>query len=326
MVTLLIDEVGYRVQLGMSEEIEGQAEARGAPESRALRLGQRAQGAGVPSGLPRTIWFLWLQGLERAPAVVRSCHESWQVHNPDWQLITLDQESMREVTTLDFTSPNLSREARNHQADLVRLDLLTHRGGVWADATCFCARPLDDWLPEFTRSGFFAFNRPGRDRPLSSWFLASRPGHLLTSRLFERLAAYWSESYFRRDDWRWLRYPLCGLLGLTSTTRSWWFSRPLRNWLGVSPYYDFHYMFERLLTDDPDCAQAWRAVPKISADGPHALYRDGLLAAPSPALQREITQRRIPVYKTSWKLGDLAAPPPGSSLAYLFEHGLRGSS
>jgi mannosyltransferase OCH1-like enzyme len=45
-------------------------------------------------------------------------------------------------------------------AALARLCLLRTHGGVWVDATVFCRRPLDEWLPEHAASGFFAFANP----------------------------------------------------------------------------------------------------------------------------------------------------------------------
>lgn len=58
-------------------------------------------------------------------------------------------------------------------SNLIRLELLCRHGGAWADATTVCARPLDEWLPQHSQSGFFAFAAPGGGRPLSTWFLAA---------------------------------------------------------------------------------------------------------------------------------------------------------
>ena len=56
-------------------------------------------------------------------------------------------------------------------ADQIRIEILHLHGGVWADATTICAKPLDEWLPERMGTGFFAFERPAQDRMIASWFL-----------------------------------------------------------------------------------------------------------------------------------------------------------
>lgn len=270
------------------------------------------------AGIPRTIWFVWFQGLARAPYVVRKCHESWVTRNPSWRVVNLDQDALPAVTSLDYTSGHLATLSRQHQADLLRLDLLTHHGGVWADATCFCVQPLEAWLIPRIESGFFAFHRPRPDRIISNWFLAAQPGNVLVSRLFDWMLAYWRDHSFRTDERQLLVKVLTRLLRGSSRTRRWWFSRLLRDWLAVSPYFAFTYGFERLVGEDPECGAVWRRTPKVSAVGPHHLYRAGLLLPPSAALRSEIDRREVPVYKTAWNLPGQGIPP-GSALGYLFD-------
>jgi Capsular polysaccharide synthesis protein len=268
--------------------------------------------------IPRTIWFVWFQGLARAPYVVRQCHDSWVARNPSWRVVTLDQEAMPAVTSIDYSGGHLATLSRQHQADLLRLDLLAHHGGVWADATCFCVQPLDTWLIPRIKSGFFAFDRPRPDRIISNWFLAAQPGNVLVSRLFDCMLAYWRDHSFRADERELLVKVLTRLLRGSPRTRGWWFSRVLRDWLAVSPYFAFTYGFERLVGKDPECGAVWRGTPKVSAVGPHHLYRSGLLLPPSAALRSEIDRKEIPVYKTAWNLPGQSVPPD-SALGYLFD-------
>lgn len=267
-----------------------------------------------------TVWFLWFQGLEAAPYVVRKCHESWVERNPGWRVVSLDEESLPAWASLDYRAGSVARLPVNHRSDLLRLDLLAHHGGVWADSTCFCVRPLDDWLAPNLESGFFAFDRPGPDRLISTWFLASRPGNVLVSRLFGRMLGYWGGSSFRRDDRQAARKALTRLLRHSARTRAWWFSAAARDLLAVSPYYALHYGFEKLVREDRECAEVWRRTPRISADGPHRLYRAGLLGPGSAELRSEIDRREVPVYKTTWKLGG-GQIPDDSLLRYLLGTG-----
>jgi hypothetical protein len=268
-------------------------------------------------GIPKTIWFLWFQGLDNAPYVVRKCRESWIARNPSWRVVTLDETVLPTVTSVDYSAGNIAALSRQHQADLLRLDLLAHHGGVWADATCFCVQPLDNWLIPRMESGFFAFQQPRPDRIISNWFLAARPGNVLVERLFDRMLAHWGDHSFR-GEWQFLTRALTKLLRMSPRTRGWWFSRGLRDWLAVSPYFAFTYGLEKLIREDPECAYIWRRTPKISAVGPHRLYKAGLVSPASAALRSEIDRREVPVYKTAWNLpGD--AIPRESALGYLLE-------
>jgi len=266
----------------------------------------------------RTVWSVWFQGLQNAPYVVRKCHESWLARNPGWRVVCLDETSLPEFASVDYGVGNIARLSAQQRSDLLRLDLLARHGGVWADSTCFCTRPLDEWLPASTGSGFFAFSRPGPDRAISSWFLAADPGNVLAHRLFEQMLGYWRDTAFHQDQRQATRKALTRLLRHSPRTREWWFSSPIRDLLAISPYYALHYGFEKLVRNDPQCAEIWRRTPKISADGPHRLYRAGLLSPASAEVRAEIDRGDVPVYKTTWRVGDDAIADD-SVLRYLLE-------
>jgi hypothetical protein len=270
-------------------------------------------------GVPRNIWFLWFQGLSSAPYVVRKCHESWIARNPTWKVTCLDSSSVSNFTPVDYFSGNIGALSHQHKADLLRLDLLAHHGGVWADATCFCVQPLDNWLPPHLNSGFFAFHRPAPDRLLSNWFMAAEPGSILVSRLFGELLSYWGDHSFRNNHHQFLVKVLTRLLRPSPGTRRCWFSRPLRDWLAISPYFAFAYAFEKLINEDRECARIWSQTPKLSADGPHWLQRAvGLQSPASLSVRSEIDRGAVPLYKTTWRNAG-AGIPSGSVLEYLLE-------
>lgn len=260
--------------------------------------------ANSDGALPKTIWFLWFQGLDNAPYVVRKCHESWVAANPGWRVSCLDEESLRAVTSRDYSAGNIGKLPLQARSDLVRLDLLRHHGGIWADATCFCVQPVDDWLPPNLGSGFFAFSRPRPSQIISSWFLAAEPGNILVTRMSERLLSYWGDHAFRNNHQRFMIKALTRLLRGSPFTRNWWFSPPIRDWLGVYPYYAIMYMFEKLVNEDPECARVWADTPRVSAGPPHRLRRAGLLSPATAELRGEIDRQVVPVYKTAWNLGD----------------------
>lgn len=267
--------------------------------------------------LPKTIWILWLQGLDEAPYVVRKCYESWRERNPGWQVVFLDKGQLAKFGSLDYTADPIARLSNQQLSDLFRLDLLANHGGVWVDATCFCVQPLEEWLLPKMQSGFFAFARPGHDRLLSSWFLAAEQGNHIASKMFTLMKDYWGGGPLRRDSHDFLVRIIARFLQFTPQTRGWWFSRLLSSRLRATPYFALHYGFEKLVREDCQSAEIWGETPKVSADGPHRLYAVGLLSQTTSSVREEIDRREVPVYKMTWKFKGDASVPAGSVLAYL---------
>lgn len=181
----------------------------------------------------KVIWILWLQGWNNAPWIVQKCLASWQLHNPDWEIRAIDTNSVQRYIEL----PELEGKVITavNMSDIIRTLLLHEYGGVWCDATLLCHRPLNSWLPDAMREGFFAFDRPAPDRVLSSWFLATTEGHLLIERLHKAVLQFWKD----HDH--------------------------------AGSHFWIHYVFGRLCESDPQFASSWDRAPKISADGPHQL-------------------------------------------------------
>lgn len=107
------------------------------------------------------LYILWFQGFDKAPDVVKWCVHSWKRYNPTWNIVLLDDTNLHEYV-----------DVKVDNSDIVRM-LLLRNGGLWVDATVFCHKPLDDWLPAYTTSGFFAFT------PMSTWFMYAEKGHPL---------------------------------------------------------------------------------------------------------------------------------------------------
>ena len=157
---------------------------------------------------------------------------------------------------LDFPDCSGKTITAASYSDITRIMLLKEYGGVWADASVFCNRPLDDWLQECSGEGFFAFDRPGPDRPLASWFLASEENHCVVERWCAKTLAYWS-----------------------SRTRA-------------DKYFWFHGLFGELCDEDQAFAGSWQRVPKLSADGPHAIQTPGFLKGTRRRSRRSSTGAR----------------------------------
>ena len=133
------------------------------------------------SDIPKIIWIFWDSGFENAPEVVKLSVESWQKLNPNYQVNLLNDSNLEQFLGFDFHAMHQLSSIRclpPTKADLLRLHLLSKHGGVWTDATTFCLKPLDEWLPEATKEcNLFTFvHRINPTRPIEAWFIASPKG------------------------------------------------------------------------------------------------------------------------------------------------------
>jgi hypothetical protein len=231
--------------------------------------------SGMTDRFPRVVWILWLQGWESAPEVPQACLTSWKLRNPGWDVRPLDRKSLDSYVDLEEIG-TLPPEALS---DYARVHLLNRYGGVWVDATVFCMRPLDSWLD--TRSGFFAFEKPGADRPLASWFLAAEPGNAAV--------AVWSE-----------------------LADQYWEGRSKRHL-----YYWLHALFLAAYEKDETARRVWDRTPKLRSDGPHYFvpYGERFVRPLTRMGRARLASGRDPVYKLNWRFR-LADSAPDSAMAF----------
>ncbi len=87
-----------------------------------------------------TIWCCWLQGIENAPAVIQKCVESLKRFKRKIVIITEDNYS-DYISLPDYLIEKKNRGIidRTHFSDLIRIELLSTRGGTWIDSTVFCS-------------------------------------------------------------------------------------------------------------------------------------------------------------------------------------------
>ena len=222
--------------------------------------------------------MLWLQGRDQAPELVDACMRTWRRHNPDWELRLLAEH---DLPTLIGDDPGMRAVAGKQLppealSDVVRLALLLRYGGVWADATTYCLRPLDDWLPPMLASGFFAFTNVSPDRMIASWFLAAEPGNRLLAIWQAYVVAYW-----RRRQQR-------------------------------HAYFWFHgFLFGQAHRENRAFRAIWKATPTLSSRGPAQL--SGGLRDPLPAAQWEAIRRSgLPLLKLRYRRDE---PPFGPESA-----------
>jgi hypothetical protein len=241
----------------------------------------------IPPGVPKVIYALWLQGKDEAPGVVALNFARWRELNSDYRLRILDRRAA-EALLLESNLP-IAGLPPQALSDLVRARLLLDEGGIWVDASVFPVKPLDAWLPDnLTEAGFFAFERPGPDRPISSWFLAATPHNPILRAWWQEIKRFWSKP----------RGLMAGIpddaIACVSPARA------AAN--DEYPYFWLHYLFQYLLDTHVEVAALWSTCMKVSADPPHRLQ---LLFAnnqtPSAAEIREAANA-APVQKLNWRI------------------------
>ena len=259
--------------------------------------------------VPKIIWFLWFQGIEKAPSVVKKCLASWKAYNPEWKMILLDEKSLSEYLEIKkLVGKNYQYISKQSLSDLIRINLLKKFGGVWVDATCYCCKPLDDWLPNYMSTGFFAFYKPGIDRPISSWFLASSLNSKITLRYCNEVNKYWSKNHFSNQEKKIGKFIVTHLQSLMKHTRyettKFKFLFFIMNILKVYPYFWFHYIFALIIRKDKSFKKKWESTNKYSADIPHRLQQFGLFKPLSDSIKLCIVEKKDPLYKLKWKNND----------------------
>lgn len=255
------------------------------------------------SKLPKTVYMLWLQGWADTPEVVTQCRRSWEHYNPTWRIVLLDERNLYDHLDSEYLDglPDLSPASLS---DVVRVHLLT-RGGVWVDATCFCRMPLDNWIHDHMSSGFFAFDRPGKDRMISSWFMAAVPDNPLVAIYCRATQRYWRRNPRLRpveQASRIEKFLAKPKIRRLMTNRSWlWHSLLVKKVLRVYSYYWFHFLFGHCYRTSRRFRTVWDATPKVSALIPHRLLHYGLFEPLSAALKGEISRKFSPLYKLRWR-------------------------
>jgi len=92
--------------------------------------------------IPKTIHYVWVGG--PLPASQERYIESWRTHNPDYDLVLWNED------TIDFSIDFVARAYKERKwakvADFVRLWAVHRHGGIYLDTDVEVVRPLDPLL------------------------------------------------------------------------------------------------------------------------------------------------------------------------------------
>jgi hypothetical protein len=152
----------------------------------------------------KNIFIYWEQNFKNAPYIVKKCLESWKLKNPDWNIIELNDENLKNYINIEIDIPNIKKKniSKTTYSDIIRIFLLDKYGGCWCDATTYCVVPLTNWLNnQIIKSGFFAFSylEPNSKHLLSSWFLYSAKNNYLIKKWKQKFIEYWNKNNKAND-------------------------------------------------------------------------------------------------------------------------------
>ena len=255
----------------------------------------------------KTIYILWLQGFENAPYLVKKCLDSWIRLNPLWNIVQLDENNLENFISISDIVGGLEDKDITNAAmsDLIRISLLNKYGGLWVDATTYCTKPLDDWLEEYVKEGYFSFSynelpdqKP--DRPVASWFIYGERNNYIVKTWFNKTVEYWSHT------------KKIGNNKPVSTLERW------KQGDNENHYFWFHYLFRDIYESDLEFKHIWDAIPKQSETGPHFIQRKGMLNDVTTEVKRHIDFIKSPLYKLTYRY-DTTKYTENSNLHYLLE-------
>ena len=204
-----------------------------------------AQGP-ASSGIPRDIYMLWHSGFAKAPTWQQTCLWSWKYFNPTYTVHELDASSIEQLTQREQWVSNevFNKMTIQSQSDLYRVLLLAKYGGIWADASVACNKPLDSHLDH--QRDIYVFRRDDPDSKKHSAGLWKTPISPWVASWF--MAAPASSYAFKA-----LRTKVVHFLA-TSRTRE---------------YFWFHRIIARLVSTDTKFAKAMVVKNLPSADNSH---------------------------------------------------------
>ena len=214
--------------------------------------------------VPKKIWLYWHSGEADAPPLVQRSIASWRAHNADWDVQVLSRDDVENFVRLPHAPEAYGSVA--WYSDILRFHLLNTYGGIWVDATTICVAPLDRTLVPLMKSGFFCFVAPMRYRLMSTWLLASTPGHPIVQGWIKQFSAY------------------------------------ARNRLSPHQYFIAHSLFRETVHRDPLARDAWAVTPRLRPELSHLLFLNPNHRMFFDEMRSLVWSERVIAHKLSWKM------------------------
>lgn len=146
------------------------------------------------------IWVCWWTGKENAPQIVRKCIDSIYQHAGEHPVNLITKENFSQYLEIpDYIMEKMKsgKMGLAHFADYLRICLINKYGGLWLDATMFCA---DNIPAQFFDAPFFTCKSDYQESRYLSHFqwvtfvLGGWPGNVFYAFLKDAFELYWKNN------------------------------------------------------------------------------------------------------------------------------------
>lgn len=215
------------------------------------------------------IWICWWKGEEEAPPLVRQCIQSIRANAGNHSVNLITKQTYTEYLSIpELILGHIEANTMGfaHLADYIRVTLLAEYGGLWLDATMFCAEQIPEIY--FSFPVFTCKSDPTESRYLSKhqWVTFCLGG--FKKNVFYRFLKDAFETYWSQNEW-------------------------------AIDYLFFDYMIYLAKAHVPAIHRALENIPVNN------LHRDDLQAAMNAALPAEkfdsVLHPDTVLYKISWR-------------------------
>lgn len=154
------------------------------------------------------VWVLWLQGMDKAPALVKACYNSLLEYLPDKCVTVLSENSMDDYINIPGYLHDKRKSGQIPMAqfsDLIRTNLIVNHGGTWIDSTVLLTgTELPHYTMDLPLFCFKQLNLSNKDiSPIvaSNWYISGHSNSKILGLTQNMLWEYWKthdklEHYF----------------------------------------------------------------------------------------------------------------------------------
>lgn len=195
----------------------------------------------------KKIWFMWWQGIEQAPQIVKINFQNLKSIFGEDNVILITQKNYKNYTNISNEIAKLVSEEKigfANWSDIVRFNILRNHGGLWIDATVAVSPRFKEYY-EKNKDIFLTLGSEKKNyRNVSNgrwviWLIGGEKDYYLFRFIDDFYANYFKEyssvlEYFLTDD----------IINYFYNSNS-FFKKEIDN-LAVFPKWERYYMFDRL--------------------------------------------------------------------------------
>lgn len=202
------------------------------------------------------VWVCWLQGLEQAPELVKTCYGRMQAVFGSERVHLVTECNICDYVKLpDFLMDKWKsgQITNTHFSDLLRNELLIEHGGLWLDSTVYMSGDLPGFIENSPLFMYKHMNIDDISICYNSWLIKANKGDGTLKSLQTLLTRYWKDNDRISDYFLW---HLCLTLLLENSDC---------RIEGLLPVSDYLPESLALLIDQPYDARQWMDLKRLTS-------------------------------------------------------------